>query len=461
MYIGLNSMVRYLLLFSIFIFNSILLKGEEFVWLNPNEKTFYKIELENGQIFNREIGKSEWRFKESYKILNKEILPISRDRNHYYVNTENKLFVFIAGVNYNIEIDFLNKTFIQHYFGKDNGIDYLSYFFEHKGEVYKLGGNGFWNIHSKLYKYSFKDNQWELIRTKGESPYGVNKHSVFFDKENNRILAIGYHVKNKNHLNNSAIFSLDLNKLDWEIKGYISNEFLRGYFNAEFTTTAKKVNNKLLLETKASEYYIFDFINNSYYQSQNNRLNPINDLEFYLSSENLETNWYLIGSNPSNIFSNSTFFYLSDNALFEGAKLKGDFIKTTNLFYLFNKYEFPFYLSIGLFSILIGLIITRKILVKKTKLDSDEFEEILKKLVLGKNEIISTELISNILNIENKSQDTIRQYRARFYKDFNEYLFKKYKIKEGLERLDDQTDKRYKSYKLKQEIIKAFKKKKK
>lgn len=440
---------------------SITLNAEDFIWFDSEGIKFFKIDLDNGNVYHKNLGKIDWEFQHKFKILNKTVVPILRDRQYFNINYGEKLYIFIPGLNFNIEIDFKEKTFLQNIFGKDKGFDFNTFYFQEGKEIYKLGGDGFWNIHSNLYRYSFQEKKWELLQTNGINPFGLNKLFTFIDEKKNKLITVENGAIGLFEPQYHRIFSLDLEKFEWKLEGYITDPRLNSFFTEKTNSKHRKINNKLFLKFQNDEVLIYDFLKNKLFKTNNPKIKSLVLIESYMQSENQISNWYLEGNNPHKIYSNARFHIISDEELLKDSLLMGKAYSNGKMIsYYFLEYKTE--IQVFLLILLSLVVLSVHLKIKKSKnysYELDEFEKILN-AIIRINKEISSEDLNKLLEIENKSQDTIRQYRAKFYKDFNQYLFKKFKIKDGLERLNDKTDKRYKSYKLKEELITAFNKNK-
>ena len=91
--------------------------------------------------------------------------------------------------------------------------------FSHRGSIYRLGGYGYWNYKSQLFKFDFEFNKWQLITSALNDDLGFkNPHTVLVDNKVHVISPVLINNFNNNILKNDYIYTIDL--VDYNVDQY-------------------------------------------------------------------------------------------------------------------------------------------------------------------------------------------------------------------------------------------------
>jgi len=115
--------------------------------------------------------------------------------------------------------------------------------FSHRGSIYRLGGYGYWNNKSQLFKFDFEFNKWQLITSALKNNIGFkNPHTVVLDNKVHVISPLLINNFNNKILKNDYIYTIDLEdncidqyKFDFTDFSPYFNEFfsLNNYFKVK------------------------------------------------------------------------------------------------------------------------------------------------------------------------------------------------------------------------------------
>lgn len=108
------------------------------------------------------------------------------------------------------------------YEGIYKGYNFGSYVFIHLGELYSLGGYGFWNHHLNLIKFDFASGGWEIVHT-SHTPIGILP--MLTTMNNNKIYVVlgQRRIETNNEFTaTNNVYVLDLKSKSWSIVSYSS-----------------------------------------------------------------------------------------------------------------------------------------------------------------------------------------------------------------------------------------------
>ena len=328
--------------------------------------------------------------------------------------------------------------------------------FSYRGSIYRLGGYGYWNYKSQLFKFDFEFKKWTLIKNILEDNHGfINPHTVIVD---NKVHVISRHkVNNFNNKRLKSKYIYTINLDDYNIDRYKFDylEFAPFIFNNSFSVKNYfKVKNGI------------GFIN-----SENNRKAVIFDFKKKTSS--LVELISPIASFREIIYYDDKLFYLNEDHTSSSLTIPGkekvhvsvSKISKINNEKPFDKVSYTYQISFlsSVFLIIFIIYIKRKtspfLLDKKyikkgnnsIKLDIDEkfFVECLIKDTNVENQTLISYFDrdgkSYDLNVKRKNS-MISKLSLKFYSQFKKKLFIK---------TPSSVDKRQGVYVLKQKIILA------
>jgi len=102
---------------------------------------------------------------------------------------------------------------------------FSGHFFSYKGDLFVLGGYGYWKSNSLLTKFNFNSKEWNIIPTIGAPPkLGIN--SGDFILNNNIVYVFNFTERvDEEDIKNPDLFKLDLNSYSWEAGGTLNRLF--------------------------------------------------------------------------------------------------------------------------------------------------------------------------------------------------------------------------------------------
>jgi hypothetical protein len=150
------------------------------------------------------------------------------------------------------------------------GYNYQAFPFSYEGNIYNIGGYGFWKRNGLLRKFNPKNHQWEIIPLNTEVPILCNYYSdyLFFDPSSGYIYDAGYQILNdglKQRIENvDKVMRLDLKKMEWQELGDVSS-YLKQTRKQTVSVLAMGPQG-LLTRISYSDFKLLSFRNNKIYK---------------------------------------------------------------------------------------------------------------------------------------------------------------------------------------------------
>lgn len=440
---------------------------DDLVWVNNDQKIIFKLDINSAELYQAPVGKP-------YIKIQKLNLSISPDlKNHILGPTK---LIVVHGKSY-INIDGkillhfdLKKGFLKQLnFPKEFGESLNPLIFTYRDDLYRLGGEGFWGIHSLLYKFDFSKNTWINISIKGNyEPKGVKNQFASFDSKENKIyiyFSEDAFFNDQLPFNISSIKKeisvLDLNTLEWSYLGETTDLF---------NSFIPRINYEMQLFSHYGTFldfkyfYIFDFKENKilryngamkgFFYSKlflptydGKSVNKIFPMGLYSNSSIKPEELIFVKYNWEEILKNSEYL---------GILYSKDLID-------FQSPQFHIFLILFFSLLLIYLIKSNSFkfkafsYLKSQKIDQSVnpiLIQFLKNLLKNApSNTFDSNQINELLNIDSKAFDTQRQYRSKLIIEFNLFMKSIFKINNAIVRISDNNDKRFVIYQINPEIF--------
>lgn len=81
-----------------------------------------------------------------------------------YLDLGDSLLINPSGMHYVYTYNRQNDNFFRRDVSKYHGHNFGRHLFLYKGDIYSLGGYGFWKSHAKLLKFEWRTGEWEIIQ---------------------------------------------------------------------------------------------------------------------------------------------------------------------------------------------------------------------------------------------------------------------------------------------------------
>lgn len=343
------------------------------------------------------------------------------DYNHFVVMHADT-FVVPVGYHYVFEVKHgkikrLDKSTF-------HGGNFGRYLFTWKNTIYALGGYGFFNTNNNLEYFHAKLEGWAVDKTEGTKPNYIL--GIAF-KLGNKIISFN-NFKSGNLIEkdilDSAIYILDLKTKKWSKKPLNQNACIQGrvFYTNDFVISIGELESILVSRKNMkfvrvkNEALGLDLIHNTLKEVQNNTLllhSFVNHRKSPLEVKiNLETIWK---DHPK------------DHLIVSGIAKRGIHISF-----------WTYLVIIGLISFAVVYFFRRN---KSSKLVADYNELELK--LLGKNSLLNTEELDELLGIEHMDVDSKKFKRNRMINEMNQ------RHPDFITRIKDDTDKRRFLYQIK------------
>jgi hypothetical protein len=115
-----------------------------------------------------QVGKSNFTPTEIASILRRADKELSGNTWHLgendYLVLGDSLLINPSGMHYVYTYNRQNDTFFRRDVSKYHGHNFGRHLFLYKGDIYSLGGYGFWKSHAKLLKFEWRTGEWEIIQ---------------------------------------------------------------------------------------------------------------------------------------------------------------------------------------------------------------------------------------------------------------------------------------------------------
>jgi hypothetical protein len=148
-------------------------------------------------------------------------------------------------------------------------------FFIDKGDIYSLGGYGFWKSNGSLRKFNRLDNEWDIVPIDKEvfnsySWYSKTQSAVYSPFEREINAGVANQIKG---IIRPYVYMLKLNERKWEKLGKLSKQIEKSVTQDLFSGRMYNTANGILVLHNSEEMYYLDFMNNQFSKSTNLTLN--------------------------------------------------------------------------------------------------------------------------------------------------------------------------------------------
>ena len=402
-----------------------------------------QLDLISGR-FQKEVKPGQWKEANKVELIGVNLSDFPGEYNIHAHKVKSGYLFNVPGSGLVFSLDSNNKQFkrIDNTFFR--GFNFHSFSFVRKDTLYSIGGEGFWNTNSTLIHFDLTHKEWEKVYLKNSGPKSLEWNFGGYNKENDTFYALsGYEEFNDNSFSLKQLYSLDLTTHQWQELGYINTK----PFTNQIAKAKIWLNDFLLyVDGEKPNVFLLDPINNRIllYQGPNNQLK--------------------LGSNEITREGDKIFIYRkeSNGVTIDSLSVKELFIDSKEVGKLYiKKFEFPWLAAISvalLLSVLIALYFflrmkkfERKYLwFKKSERIQDLPEHLVHLLkhfqINGKETILSTNQMNELLGIKSNSFETTRQARSRDIKALNDYFEIHHGIPDAIQRKNSETDKRQTLY---------------
>lgn len=421
-----------------------------FEWVNPSNALRERIEISSSHHL-KEVKTGIWQVIGKLDIdttIFKD-LPPNNAIKYFYINKGRDIWFTVAGTGMVYQFTPATKSFVRidHTFYRGHNFGALQ--FVRKNKLYSLGGEGFWAQSRVLTYYDQEKKEWEIVRTENLGPEAINCGYNGYSAKADLIFSAApaitpYFIKMKKRYDD-RLFAFDFKNLRWKLLGVI-NPILPFKTNWDIYWDGTHFFHFFL-----DELYLIDPLANT--------IQLVED----------KTQTYVVTEDANKFFNKGDTIYIyKENGLSVFKFSKQDLLKKA-------KYVGPFYREETLFTsnIVIGFLIAIAVgglwfFYKKRKQRvrsyfSADFEEAELKLiqsliVLGNNGYLTNNDISDVLGINEKSQDNQRKIKMNIINDINTKIAMRYHIKDAISRKSISEDKRLKAYYMKPEVVALLKK---
>jgi hypothetical protein len=447
--------LKHFILFFAIIFNSFPLRAiTEIEWFDLKNRIQFRVNLVDEFLEEKEF---EGVWKRKNKLIFKGIVlsDIPSVCNPVVLNLKNKILITIPGTGQVYQLnpstnsfERLDKTFFRGY--NFHALQFIS-----NDSLFSLGGEGFWRSNSILTFFDFKNQEWEKLTTKGESPSGLISLSSGYIPGQTKIVAVESFHDGNYKVSKLGYYELNLENRAWSKIGDVDLMNLKklGLNTANFNL----VGNYLFLNSPQIGYYVNLETNELFkYEGDKKLFFLIESKLFYQENKVFSIR---IDKNNPNLSLKVDSLAIKD--LIKESKLIGSFYEE---FTFLNEPDFGLLLGISL-CLVVSILFNVKLTVAKRRqltrlsyssLPTGGLEFIKKFKENDENYLVSTEEMSIFLNCENKAFDTQRQYRAQFINSMNLYFFENHQIEEAILRKTSNEDKRFIKYGIRKEALSLF-----
>lgn len=420
----------------------------ELKWFNRERKLLIKIDLKTNQVLVENPKVKQFNYLGKLKTNHPEITSLNC--NYFDIKEfklKNRPVISITGTS--LVYQFIQKgdTFElerldQSYF---KGYNFFAYQFVRKDTLFSIGGYGFWHYNNVLTYFDEKNKGWEIYKYNNEGPNEVDYEICGYDTNSDGIWTLNFNKPEIVIKGNSEqqLYFFDFKTKKWKQKGSINKELFINYDGS--SEKAKWIQNKFLFNLREGCFIV----------DPNTNLVLLNDV----------TKGRFWGNGNDIIEQgDSTFIYesLELNHFEKYQKLK---LPTNKIFSYFNPINDSFIKSslfqsklnwvIALIASIFILLFIKIIYYLNNKISIfNETEITFLKILLSKDEGISTEELNQYLDIAKKNVDIQKNQRNQFIKNINSKFQIKYNTIENIvERKSSDNDKRFVLYVLNEKYV--------
>ncbi len=402
-----------------------------------------QLDLISGR-FQKEVKPGQWKEANKVELIGVNLSDFPSEYNIHGHKVKSGYLFNVPGTGLVFSLDSNNKQFKR----LDNtffrGFNFHSFSFVRKDTLYSIGGEGFWNTNSSLIHFDMKHKEWEKIYLKNGGAKSLEWNFGGYSKDNDTFYALsGYEEFKDNSFSQKQLYSLDLKTRSWKDLGFINTEL----FKDKISNAKCWLGDFLIyLDGDKPNVYILDPIRNRIllYEGKNNQLK--------------------LGSNEITREGDKIFIYRKEsrgvsidsitvNELFRDSKEVGKLY--------IQKVEFPWLIVISI-ALLISILVALFLFLRMKNFEkkylwfkkSERIEDLPVHLIqvlrhfqtVGKEVILSTNQMNELLEIKSNSFETTRQQRSRDIKAINDYFEIHHGIPDAIQRKNSETDKRQTLY---------------
>jgi len=406
--------------------------------------------------FLEEISPGQWSDGKKVDLIDVDLSDFPAEYNIHAHKVKSGHLFNVPGTGLVFSLDSSNKQFkrIDNTFFR--GFNFHSFSFVRKDTLYSIGGEGFWNTNSTLIHFDLKHKEWEKIYIKNGGPKSLEWNFGGYSKSNDTFYALsGYEEFIDNAFSKKLFYSLDLKSRTWKELGLINTKL----FSDKISNAKTWLGDFLLyLDGDKPNVYLLDPIQNRIllYKGKNNQL-KLGSNEITRAGDNI----FIYRKESSGVSIDS----ITVQELFRESKEVGKLYS--------QKSEFPWLIVISatlLISILITLLLYLRIkkyeksykwFNKSNKIEDlpEHLKNVLRYYKLnGKEAMLSTSQINDLLGIKSTSFETTRQQRSRDIKAIIDYFEVNHNISDAIQRNNSETDKRLTVYTIDEKAFKVLSK---
>lgn len=440
----------------LFFFIPFLARSNDFEWFNIKSKEYERINL-NSRVLERKNHKGEWVKMEILTFSNIYLNDLPKSFISHKFNLSGKYLFSIPGTGQVYTLDKKSKLFTRIDETYYRGYNFNALQFIRNDTLYSLGGNGFWLTNNILTYFDFQTKEWSVVWHDQVQPlFGITAEVAGLMKNKNEIISIVN--TNENSSNSSKLFELYIFNLDtqkWLKIGKINYSILKnlGFASLKFML----LDDQLFFNDPLQGYFADPQKNEifKYTGVKKNFFTPNSKIYF-------EDGWaYSLTKSDSKQFVS----FRTDSLKIED--IKKNAVSIGKLYYSVQtgNSELFIYSIIGLIAVIILLKPLWRFYnsdIRLNKLFTQKYQKKLPKggklFIMhfkenGLENYLTTDELSNLLNINKKAYDTQRQYRSHFICTMNDFFLENAEIKSAILRISLEDDKRFIKYGLKQEAI--------
>lgn len=413
-----------------------------FSWLDPNLKIRARVNLSSGELF-KEVSLGDWQFFEKVKLKPDIFLHLPPNvSNHYFFSPDlRKLTITLDGTGQVFELNFnqkvlsrIDQTFFSGYnFGAD--------VFERNGQIYSIGGVGFWSYNKAITYFDKNTLEWQAIRTKNIGPEsifdGYQGYSKTADKFFTGGSETGQYLENASLSINTNFYAYNFKSNTWQLLGEINPDLLK-HPSREIAW-----NGNYLVQFSRESVYIIDPVKNSVFVYKSNK-EQFQGGEYRLVSGDMVYCYWSSENGPLN--------KLSINGILAKATYFGPFYSPKSYF---------IYYVLATLAIVLVLFLLYYFRHKKSSktLHFDYHEKVLLQslIALDTDCFLSTVEVNDILGLSNKTLENQRRIRLNTIAQINQKINLFFQIEKAVERSPSPEDKRLSRYFLNNEALRVLK----
>ncbi|MCZ2479051.1 hypothetical protein G9H64_09980 [Aquirufa nivalisilvae] len=440
----------------LFLFFPTLVSAVDFEWFNTKSKQNERINL-NTRLLERKNHRGVWMKIDKLTFSNIDLRDIPNSFISLKFNFSGKHLFTIPGTGQVYLLDKKSKLFTRIDETYYRGYNFNALQFIRNDTLFSLGGHGFWLSNNILTFFDFRSKEWSAVGNENGQPlFGVTSETAGLLKHKNEIISI---VSTKENTSNSTkkfeLYLFNLNSRKWLKIGNIDYSVLK---NLGIASNKFILLDDLIFFNDPLQGYFADFQKNKIYKYTGIKRNFFNSH----SKIYIENGWvYSVTKSNSKQFESTIIDSLKLEDIKKGSNSVGKLYNSVQI----ENTRLIIYSIVGLTIIIVLLKPLSRYNNSSIRLNQLFTKKYPKKLPKGGNLFIrhfkenglehylTTNEMSNLLNINKKAYDTQRQYRSQFICNMNEFFYEHAEINNAILRISLEDDKRFVKYGLKQEAL--------